>query len=84
MRRALDWLVVAISLAFLGMGRLMSADGESRSRFPAPALEMPSAPVLHAEVLPFEPAGAFAVPASLRRERTLEFGYVRLDAAAHN
>jgi hypothetical protein len=83
MRRPLDWLVVAISLTFLMMGRSMTTRIESPvdSR---PALEIPSAPVWNAQVLPFEPGGTFAVPASVRRERTLEFGYVRLDSAALN
>jgi hypothetical protein len=84
MHRPLDWLVVAMSLAFLGLGRLMTAPVESRIEAPVPALDVPYAPVLNAQVLPFEPSGVFAVPASLRSERTLEFGYVRLDAAAHN
>jgi hypothetical protein len=79
MRRPLDWLVVAISLTFLMMGRSMTARVESPANS-RPVLELPSGPVWNAQVLRFEPAGAVAVPASLRRERTLEFGYVRLDS----
>jgi hypothetical protein len=84
MRRPLDWLVVAISIAFLIMGRALTAPGETRMAGPDPVLEIQPMPALHAQVLPFEPAGAFAVPASLRRERNLEFGYVRLDAPARH
>ena len=83
MRRPLDWLVVAMSLTFLLMGRSMTARVESPADS-RPVLEIPSAPVWNAQVLPFEPGGAVAVPASLRRERNLEFGYVRLDSAALN
>ena len=83
MRRPLDWLVVAISLTFLLMGRSMTAHVEAPANS-RPVLEIPSAPGWNAQVLTFEPGSAVAVPASLRRERTLEFGYVRLDTTALN
>jgi hypothetical protein len=82
MFRPLDWLVVALSIAFLLLGRSMTERVDTRMAGPDAVLEMPSAPALQAQVLPFEPAHAVAVPAGVRRERNIEFGYVRLDSQA--
>ena len=82
MFRPLDWLVVALSIAFLLLGRSMSERVETRLAGPDPVLEFTAAPTLQAQVLPFEPANAVAVPASVRRERNIEFGYVRADTSA--
>jgi hypothetical protein len=79
MRRPLDWFVVALSVAFLLLGRSMAERAENRLVGPDSVLEIPAEPSLRAQVLPFEPANAIAVPASVRRERNLEFGYVRAD-----
>jgi hypothetical protein len=79
MRHSLDWLVVALSVAFLLLGRSMTERAESRLVGPDTVLEFPAEPALRAQVLPFEPANTIAVPASVRRQRNLEFGYVRAD-----
>jgi hypothetical protein len=64
MRRPLNWLVIAISVGFLILGRTQQA--------PRPA------PVV-IEQTQFEPKVAAAVPAPYRRHRDLEFGYVERD-----
>lgn len=71
MRRPINWLVVAISFACLtGTG----------GAGPGPAAaSIPFEPEVFAQDLLFEPAGPAAVPAALRRGRTLEFGYVSRD-----
>ena len=74
MRRLLDWFVVALSIVFLLLGRSMTERVETRVAGPDPAVQI--------QVLPFEPANAVAVPASVRQERNIEFGYVRFDSAA--
>jgi hypothetical protein len=82
MRRPLDWFVVALSIAFLMLGRSMTERVDTRVVGPDQVVEFTSAPALQAQVLPFEPAHAVAVPASVRRERNIEFGYVRFDTSA--
>lgn len=84
MFRPLDWLVVALSLTFLIVGRSLSTSGETRTATQDPVLQIPTIPRVSAQVLPFEPTGMAAVPAGIRRERTLEFGYIRLDTPTHN
>lgn len=69
MRRPLDWLVVALSIAFLFMGKALNERAESRL----------AGPDTDFRVLPFEQARPQAVPAALRRERSLDFGYVSSD-----
>jgi hypothetical protein len=66
MRRPLNWLVFALSLGFLAMGRAL----QSPSPPPAPAI---------IERTPVEPRVAVAIPAPLRRHADLEFGYVDRD-----
>ena len=85
MNRPLNWFVVALSLAFLMAGRAMAprvdpvatasvgGDVERMSSGPAPA---------RAQTLPFELSARATVPASVRRERNLDFGYVRLESQA--
>jgi hypothetical protein len=73
MRRPFIWLIVAISFTLLVPAKTCTGDRDpaaSTLLFGAEARPM---------VLQFEPAGPAAVPASLRHERTIEFGYVRLD-----
>jgi hypothetical protein len=82
MRRFLDWFVVALSFAFLLLGRSMTERVETRVVGPDQGVDFTSAAALQAHVLPFEPAHAVAVPASMRRERNIEFGYVRFDTSA--
>lgn len=82
MRRPLDWLVVALSIAFLFMGKALNERAESRLAGPDTVLEIPSEPAFQARVLPFEQARPQAVPATLRRERSLDFGYVSSDTPA--
>ena len=62
MRRPLNWFVFALSLGFLVLGRMHSP--------PQPA-------AVTVERVSFEPRMAVAVPANLKRERNLEFGYVK-------
>jgi hypothetical protein len=81
MRRPLDWFVVVLSVAFLLLGRAMTERAETQVAGPDPVVEVASARALQAQVLPFEPANAIAVPAALRRERNIEFGYVRFDTS---
>jgi hypothetical protein len=64
MRRPINWLVFALSLGFLVLGRTLQA--------PRPA------PV-EIERTQLQPTVAAAVPASLRGHRDLEFGYVDRD-----
>jgi len=72
MRRPLNWFVIALSLAFLGLNYSVA------SRAPAPApVYLPV--VADAKLVPVEAAGRVVLPAALRRERNLEFGYVTLD-----
>ena len=70
MRRPLDWILFALSLGFLVLGRTLKQ--------PEPQPE----PIV-VERVSFEPRMAVAVPAALKRERDLEFGYVTSDAPAH-
>jgi hypothetical protein len=64
MRRPVNWLVFALALTFLLVGRSPHA--------PSPVEWIPRTTI--------EPAFAVAVPVALRRETTLEFGYVSLDS----
>ena len=74
MRRPINWLVAALSLTFLVAGRSMSPVAE-------PVDSILVSDDLPVGALSFEPAGRPAVPASVRRERDLDFGYVRLEQA---
>lgn len=71
MRSALNWFVVGLSVALLGLNYSLA------SRTPVPAPDY--LPVAEAKFVPFEAAGRSVTPAALRRERNLEFGYVTLD-----
>ena len=64
MRRPVNWLVIALALAFLLVGR---------------SLRAPSPEVVISK-MGFEPTVAVAIPAALRRESNPEFGYVTLEA----
>jgi hypothetical protein len=64
MRRPINWLVFALSLGFLAMGRALQSP--------------PPAPVV-VERVRIEPRVAVAVPAALRGQREIEFGYVERD-----
>lgn len=64
MRRPINWLVLALSLGFLILGRTQQAPR------PAPMVT---------ERTQFVPKVAAAVPAALRRHEDLEFGYVETD-----
>lgn len=61
MRRPINWLVVALSLGCLLLGR---------------AVQPPRPEPVIVERAPVVPQIASAVPASLRRHEDLEFGYV--------
>jgi hypothetical protein len=84
MNRPLNWFVVALSLAFLMAGRAMAPRMEpAGSAFVGGDVERISSspvPVARAQTLPFELSTRAAVPASVRRERNLDFGYVRLES----
>ena len=64
MRRPLNWLVFALSLGFLVMGR---------------ALRPPQPEPVVIERARVEPRVVVAVPVALRGHRELEFGYVDQD-----
>jgi hypothetical protein len=66
MRRPIDWFFFALSLGFLALGRALQAPGPQ----PAPVI---------VERMRIEPRLAVAVPAALRGQRELEFGYVERD-----
>ena len=86
MNRPINWFVVALSLAFLMAGRAMAprVDPVATTSVGGDIERMSSspAPVARAETLPFELSARATVPASLRRERNLDFGYVRLESQA--
>jgi hypothetical protein len=74
MRRPLDWFVIALSLAFLGLNHT--------SAFRTAVATPVSPPVMEAKSLSFEAAGRLALPQARHAERNLEFGYVTLDGAS--
>ena len=63
MRRPINWIVFALSLGFLVLGR---------------SAQHPQGPVA-VENSPMEPRVAIAVPVALRTPRELEFGYIDRD-----
>jgi hypothetical protein len=66
MRRPINWFVFALSLGVLALGRALLLPGPQ----PLPAV---------VERVRVEPRVAIAVPAALRGQRELEFGYVERD-----